>query len=197
MDLTEQVARHGAGLVFVNVLAQQMGAPIPVEPTLIIAGALAVEGIVSPFRVVGAAVLATLIADAFWLLVGRRYEQKLKKLLHYHDASKNGSGDSTTGFARWGIRSLVVARFMPGAVQYIIPMAGARHVHLTPLFLYDLTGIFIWTSLPVSAGMVFHREVGKVVHALSRGAIWFAIAAIAVVGGALVWRRRQSKERTA
>jgi membrane protein DedA with SNARE-associated domain len=197
MELTDQIARHGAGLVFANVLAQQLGVPIPVEPTLVIAGALAATGMVSPCRVVGAAVFATLIADTVWLLVGRRYEQKLKKLLKFDTISKNGSDDSSPRFARWGIRSLILARFMPGAVQFIIPMAGARHVKLASLFLYDLTGIFLWTSLPVSAGMLFHRQLGGLLHAYSRAAVWFALAAMAAAAGALIWRRRRSKERTA
>jgi membrane protein DedA with SNARE-associated domain len=197
MELTDQIARHGAGLVFANVLAQQLGVPIPVEPTLVIAGALAAKGMVSPFRVVGAAVFATLIADAVWFLLGRRYEQKLKKLLKVDTTSKNGSDGSAPRFARWGIRSLLLARFMPGAVQFIIPMAGARHVKLASLFPYDLTGIVLWASLPVSVGMLFHQQVGEVLHAYSRGAVWLTLAAIAAAAGVLIWRRRRSKERTA
>jgi membrane protein DedA with SNARE-associated domain len=196
MELTDQVARHGAGLVFANVLAQQLGVPIPVEPTLVIAGALAAKGMVSPFRVVGATVVATLIADAVWLLLGRRYEQKLTSVLNCERTSTDGNKSSAPRIARWGIRSLILARFMPGAVQLIIPMAGARHVKLASFFLYDFTGILLWASLPVTGGMLFHRQVGKLLHAFSCGAVWFAVVAVVAGAGAFIWRRRQSKEQT-
>ena len=43
-DLIEQVARHGVVLVFLNVLCEQLGLPIPAVPTLVVAGALAADG---------------------------------------------------------------------------------------------------------------------------------------------------------
>ena len=38
------VTQYGVALVFANVLIQQIGLPIPVVPTLIVAGALAADG---------------------------------------------------------------------------------------------------------------------------------------------------------
>ena len=38
------ITQYGLALVFANVLIQQMGLPIPVVPTLIVAGALAADG---------------------------------------------------------------------------------------------------------------------------------------------------------
>ena len=39
---------YGVLLVFANVLLQQLGAPVPTMPTLIVAGALSVTGVISP-----------------------------------------------------------------------------------------------------------------------------------------------------
>lgn len=41
--LSLYVARYGMSLIFANVLAEQLGLPIPAMPTLIVAGALVVE----------------------------------------------------------------------------------------------------------------------------------------------------------
>jgi membrane protein DedA with SNARE-associated domain len=60
-----------------------------------------------------------------------------------------------------------------------------------------LTGILLWASLPVSGGMLFHSQVEQVLHAYSRGVTWFALAAIAIGAGALIWRWHRSKGRTA
>jgi len=42
------IAQYGLALVFANVLFEQLGMPIPAIPTLIVAGALAAEGELSP-----------------------------------------------------------------------------------------------------------------------------------------------------
>ena len=42
--IVAQVAQHGLGFVFANVLLQQIGVPIPAEPTLVMAGSLAATG---------------------------------------------------------------------------------------------------------------------------------------------------------
>src|SRR5438552_45931 len=46
--ITAHLAQHGVPLVFGNVLLQQIGVPIPAEPTLVVAGSLAAKGLLSP-----------------------------------------------------------------------------------------------------------------------------------------------------
>ena len=186
MEFTESLAHHGAGLVFANVLAQQLGIPIPAEPTLVLAGALAAKGMVSPVRVVAATVAATAIADAVWFLLGRRYDRKVTRVL---SCPKSNPARRESRFSRWGIRSLLLARFLPGAVQLNVPLAGARHVKLGSFLFYDLTGIVLWASLPVTGGMLFHRQAEMLLHALTSGALWFAVAALVVAIAVLAWRR--------
>src|SRR5260370_41370375 len=70
---TAYLLQHGLTLVFTNVLLQQMGAPIPAEPTLVVAGSLAAKGLLSPAAVVLTTVGAALLADAAWFVLGRHY----------------------------------------------------------------------------------------------------------------------------
>ena len=42
--MVDLITQYGLALIFANVLIQQMGLPIPVVPTLIVAGALAADG---------------------------------------------------------------------------------------------------------------------------------------------------------
>jgi membrane protein DedA with SNARE-associated domain len=193
VELTDQLARHGAGLVFANVLLQQLGLPIPAEPTLIVAGALAASGRISPWRVVAAAIVATALADAVWFVVGRRYEHKLTRLLPSLSPSRDAG--RATRWSRWGIRALLVARFVPGAVQLIVPLAGARNVKLAGFLFYDLAGIVLWASLPVTGGMFFHREAEILLQALSAAVPWLGVAAVAASALAL-WSRRRARSTT-
>jgi membrane protein DedA with SNARE-associated domain len=190
VEITDQLARHGAGLVFANVLLQQLGVPIPAEPTLIVAGALAAKGRISPWRVVAATIVATALADAAWFVAGRRYEHRLSRLLPSLSPSRGAA--RATRWSRWGIRALLVARFVPGAVQLIVPLAGARHVKLGGFLFYDLAGIVLWASLPVTGGMFFHHEAETLLKALSAAAPWMGVAAVPAVGLAL-WSRRRAR----
>jgi len=193
MDISHYVAVHGVSLVFANVFAQQLGLPIPAEPTLVVAGALAARGLVSPFEVIAATVLATALADTVWFLVGRRYERKVATLFSW---SKRGeSAQRESRFGRWGVRALLLARFLPGAVQLIVPLAGARHVRMASFVFYDLTGIVLWAALPVTGGMLFHRQTEMILRALAGRALWFGVAALVVAAVVVLWRRRVGSSR--
>ena len=43
-DLSSLVSQYGLAIVFGNVFAEQIGLPIPAIPTLVVAGAFAVDG---------------------------------------------------------------------------------------------------------------------------------------------------------
>ncbi|HYL18128.1 MAG TPA: hypothetical protein VEV20_05585 [Burkholderiales bacterium] len=50
--------QYGLAFVFLNVLAEQAGLPVPAVPTLIIAGALAADATLSGSAVFAAAIIA-------------------------------------------------------------------------------------------------------------------------------------------
>src|SRR6187549_2018437 len=71
--LIELVIGYGIAVVFLNVFLEQIGAPIPAVPTLIVAGALSRNGQLSSTETIIAAVAGSLLADYIWFLLGRRY----------------------------------------------------------------------------------------------------------------------------
>src|SRR6266542_6944934 len=79
--LIHYLVRYGVSLVFLNVFAEQIGLPVPAVPTLIVAGALAREGKMSSTHVLLVAVLASLIADWIWFMLGRRYGYRILRTL--------------------------------------------------------------------------------------------------------------------
>lgn len=68
MDIAElghTLQRDAVAVVFVNVLLQQVGLPVPAVPTLLLAGSLAaLPGQLG--KVLAAAVLASVLADLLW-----------------------------------------------------------------------------------------------------------------------------------
>ena len=61
--LTGYVVTYGLPLIFVIVLLEQLGAPIPAIPVLVVAGALSVDRDLSAWQVLVVAVGASLVAD--------------------------------------------------------------------------------------------------------------------------------------
>ena len=166
--IAESLVRQGAKLVFANVFMQQIGVPLPAEPILFLSGSLAAKGLLSPVRVVMATVAASAIADAIWFLLGRRFGPALGRLFRRRRAAQSPAPAPRSGgwFERWGLRALLVAKFVPGAMQVIVPMAGARHVPFVAFFLYDLAGTLLWASLPITGGLLFHGQLEAVMRFL-------------------------------
>ena len=82
MDETFQfLIRHGYTVLFVWVLAEQLGLPLPATPLLLAAGALAGAGDMNLAMAIGLAVFASLLGDVSWYEFGRRRGGRVLTLL--------------------------------------------------------------------------------------------------------------------
>src|SRR5881394_491767 len=126
------VSKYGLSLVFLNVLLEQLGLPIPAMPVLV------VERDLSAPRVLIVAVVACLIADALWYQLGRRYGFRILKVLCRVALSPDSCvRQTTTIFEKWGMPSLVVAKFVPGFSTVAPPLAGAIGARFPSFLFYD------------------------------------------------------------
>ncbi|MBT9520682.1 MAG: hypothetical protein IV101_07275, partial [Dechloromonas sp.] len=66
-QLSEALQRDAVWVVFLNVLLQQIGLPVPAVPTLLLAGSLIV-GSGQFASVLAAAIVASVLADWVWYL---------------------------------------------------------------------------------------------------------------------------------
>ena len=113
--LTHTVEAYGLPLVMLVVLLEQLGLPIPAMPVLIIAGALAVHGKLTAWQVLLGAVAASVVADALWFGLGRVQGNRILKTLCRISLSPDSCVRQTESvFERWGMPSLLVAKFIPG-----------------------------------------------------------------------------------
>src|SRR5258706_15860652 len=109
-ELFLHVAKYGLPLVFLNVFLEQIGLPIPAIPTLVAAGALAAEGKLSGWALVGLSFLASLIADTIWFLLGRRHGYRILKTVCSISLSPDSCVRQTEAiFERRGTRALPIA----------------------------------------------------------------------------------------
>jgi membrane protein DedA with SNARE-associated domain len=114
-SLAPLLQQHGVALVFVFVLLEQGGLPIPAVPALLVAGALAGSGAFTTAEVLAAAVAASLIADLAWLYAGSRLGRRiLGKICRISLEPDSCVRRTHEIYGRFGPRSLAFAKFIPG-----------------------------------------------------------------------------------
>ena len=167
-NLVELLQLYGVFIVFAIVLVEQGGLPIPAFPILIVSGALAVGGGISWPACILVAVVACLIADLFWFKAGRFYGTRILRLLCKISLSPDSCVSQTEDkFARFGPKSLIVSKFIPGFNVVASPMSGALGVS-TPRFLaFSMTGSLLWSATGVAIGAYFHKSVDQVLVTMS------------------------------
>src|SRR4051794_2216659 len=189
------ILRYGIPLVFVNVFLEQIGAPIPAVPTLIIAGALARDGQMSSTYVLSAALIASLIADWIWFALGRRHGYRILRTLCRISLSPDSCVRETeANFDRWGMKSLLVAKFIPGFSTVAPPLAGATNRGTVEFLIYDGLGAAIWAGTAVAIGRAFHHAIDVVLRKLEDLGGWAVLFVASVLAliiiGKWVQRRR-------
>lgn len=173
MDPVALLTRWGLLLVFGSVLLEHGGLPLPAAPILVAAGALAEEGALRPEQLLGAALLACLIADHVWFLTGRRYGRRLLAGVCRLSLSPDTCVRKTDDLmSRHGAPLLLVAKFIPGVSAVAIPTAAAMGLPYGRFLLFDTLGCLLWSGAYVGAGMIFSREVNRVIDAMEQAGGW-------------------------
>ncbi|MBS1143237.1 MAG: DedA [Proteobacteria bacterium] len=187
MDLSqiaESLQRDAVWVVFLNVLAQQGGLPVPAVPTLLLAGSLALSS-GQLAAMLGAAIVASVLADAVWYLAGRAFGYRvLAGLCRLSINPASCVSQTESRFVRWGLSSLVIAKFVPGFSTVAPPIAGALRMSPTGFVLAAAAGAALWAGLALLTGWVLRSEVQAVIAALDRN---IGSALIVVAGVAALW----------
>jgi membrane protein DedA with SNARE-associated domain len=192
-SLVHYVLLYGVSLIFVNVILEQLGMPVPAAPALIVAGALSRDGKLSSTNVLLAALLASLIADYIWFLLGRRYGYRILRVLCRISLSPDSCvRDTEARFERWGLKSLLIAKFIPGFSTVAPPLAGAAGHGTLAFVVYDGIGALIWAGAAVAAGRTFHRAIDRVLAALENLGGWalLVVACLLLLVIAVKWAQR-------
>ncbi|TFW32734.1 DedA family protein/thiosulfate sulfurtransferase GlpE [Massilia horti] len=166
-QFTHLIQNYGVLIVFASVLLEQIGLPVPAFPILIAAGALAFEGSLSWPVCLASAVLACFISDYFWFRAGRFYGKRILRRLCQISLSPDSCVSQTENhFSRFGAKSLVVAKFVPGFSTVAPPLAGAMGT-TTPVFIWlSLAGSLLWSGTGIGLGLWFHNSVDQIFESM-------------------------------
>jgi membrane protein DedA with SNARE-associated domain len=153
---------HVAGILFLWVLVNQAGVPIPVTPPLFLAGAFA-HGTLDLLLLVGVIVGAALCADVAWYAVGRwRGELALNPIRRRSRWAAAWIDRLSHLSLVQRVALLIGARFVPEMNPVAAGFAGASHTTLARYLPCAATTALIWgatwTGLGYALGVTFASQ---------------------------------------
>jgi membrane protein DedA with SNARE-associated domain/rhodanese-related sulfurtransferase len=191
--LLSLIEHYGLWLVFANVLALQLGLPLPAYPTLIVVGAVAARGDFGAPQVVAVAVAASLVADLVWYFAGTRIGRRVLRLMCRISLSPDSCvRQSEDLYERWGPPSLMIAKFVPGFAAIATSMAGVVRTPLASFVVFDAIGALLWSGLAVTLGWIFRDAVSDVLAVLEQAGRW---GLVGLLGALLLYLAAKSVQR--
>jgi membrane protein DedA with SNARE-associated domain len=184
----------GYPALFLLIMAESGGMPVPGETALITGGVLASQGRLEIGVVIALAAAAAIIGDNFGYVIGReggrrllqrpgRFENRRRQVLEVGEPFFDRHGPKAVFFGRW----------LPGLRIWASWLAGATRMHRPSFTLWNAAGGIGWaTSIGLLAFFVGHRAGGAV---SAVGMIGVVVALVAIAGALLL--RRISNHRQA
>lgn len=194
-DILQLLVEHGYSVLFVWVLAEQLGLPLPAVPVLLAAGALAGAGHLSVWVALLLALLACLISDTVWYGFGRRKGAAVLNLLCRISLEPDSCVRRTEQlYERNGARSLLIAKFVPGLNTAAPPVAGMFGMGLGRFVTFDGVGALAWAGAFIGAGYIFSDQLEFMAEQATRLGTWLLVL-VAVALAAYVMRKWWERRR--
>ncbi len=183
------LTRHGYSILFTIVFIEQAGLPVASVPVLLGIGALSVEGDFSFALALLVALCACLPADTIWYLLGRKGGYRVLRLLCRIAIEPDTCVERATGsFTRYGIGTLVIAKFVPGLNAVATPLAGLMKMPLARFLLLDGLGAALWAGVYLTLGVIFRRQLERIAAILARTGYSLGLTLVVLMGGYLGWK---------
>ena len=148
--------------IWLAVFTRQLCLPVPAVLFLMSAGALAMEGQLHLSLVLLAGVVGCLCGDGVWFWLGRRWGSRVIRLVCSVSGDPRMCAERSRGFFdTWGLRILVVAKFVPGLDGVTPPLAGAEGASVAGFVAYDSVGSLLWTAGYAGLGVIFANQLDR------------------------------------
>jgi len=153
--------QYGYSFIFLAAFAESLGLPVPSYPVILIAAALAAPlHLRLPVIFIGC-MLAALAGDGTWYRLGWSRGRPILRRLCSLSLSPDSCVHRTERlFQRYGVKSLFVAKFVPGLSTIAPPLAGMLKVPPLRFIAAELVGITLWAGSAMALGWAFRTEVG-------------------------------------
>ncbi len=195
--------QYGYSFILLAVFAENLGLPVPSYPVILVAAALAAPLHLRLPVILMVCIFAALGGDGIWYQLGRSRGRPILRRLCSLSLSPDSCVHRTERtFQRYGIKSLLVAKFVPGLNTVAPPLAGMLKVKPLRFIAVDLAGITLWAGSAMALGWAFRTEVEWAMEWLAAfGRTGVLILAVLLAGWLLLkwverWRFYRLLERS-
>jgi rhodanese-related sulfurtransferase len=97
------------------------------------------------------------------------------------------------GFVRYGVRFLLVAKFIPGMNAIAAPLAGSSQVSWGLFLLFDALGAAIYVSSWATVGYLFSGQLDAIGDVVGRAGYRLFLSIIVISAGWIAWKYFQRR----
>ena len=191
------VQEYGVAAVFLILMLESFGMPLPGESLLIVASIVAGRGDLSFVALFFAAWAGAVVGDSIGYLIGRKLGGSL--LRHYGGKIGLTSERLATveaAFARWGPLAVAFARFFNVLRQLNGVVAGSLKMPWRKFLLFNALGgaawVLAWTVVGYYIGL-HGAGIAALMHKVGYAGAIVALAAVFTALALMFWRRERSE----
>jgi membrane protein DedA with SNARE-associated domain len=193
------IGTFGYGVVFLVVMSESAGLPVPGETSLLLASALAATGRLNIVGVIAAAALGAILGDTGGYWVGRTWGvallRRYGKLFRF-DEEKLRAAEQF--FAKHGEKTVFFGRFVPVGRIFSAVLAGVGRMHYPRFLAWNASGGIVWATLMGTLGYIFGHNLPLIQSIVQKGGLALLAALILLVVARILYgRRRQIAARWA
>jgi membrane protein DedA with SNARE-associated domain len=178
-DILSVIAKYGYSSLFIALIMEALGLPVPGALALLAAGAAAATGVLHPALAFGVAIGAMVIGDTTLYVAGRYSGWTLLGFLCGLSLSPEVCIlRSAKWFYKRGRTTLLFAKFLPGVNTMAAPLAGSMHMRASQFLRFDFGGVLIYAFAYGGLGYLFRdvfRMIAGGMQAFSRVVGWVVL----------------------
>src|SRR5271165_4428384 len=189
------VSHIGYPLLFLLVMAESGGVPVPGETALITGAVLASQGQLSIELVIALAALAAIVGDNIGYLIGRKGGRwLLERPGRLQSQRRQVLATGEPFFERHGPKAVFLGRFILGLRVWASWLAGATRMRWRSFALWNALGGICWATAIGLIAYFLGRSAGD---ALQTFGLYGLVAALLAIGSIIVMHRRHQRNTAA
>ncbi|MGH2910949.1 MAG: DedA family protein [Solirubrobacteraceae bacterium] len=197
INVTNLVETFGYPLLFLVVMAESSGVPVPGETGLIAAAIAASQGKLQIELVIPIAAVAAIVGDNIGYQIGRKGGRwLLERPGRFHSQRQQVLITGEPFFERHGPKAVFFGRFLLGLRVWASWLAGATHMRWRSFFLWNAIGGICWAT---AIGLLAYFLGNAAGNAIQTFGLFGLAAVLLVAGAALVahFRHKRHAQATA
>jgi membrane protein DedA with SNARE-associated domain len=196
--LASPLQHYGVWAIFLLIMVEDFGIPVPGETILIAAAVYAGAGQLNIVTVGIVGFIAAVIGDNIGFAIGHFGGRALAlRWGKYVFLTEERLDKAQAFFDRRGAIVITFARFVEGLRQANGIIAGITGMHWLRFLIFNAIGAALWVGTWVSVGYLAGNHIGTIYHYINLYSYYVLIALGVLILGYIVWHIRRRRRRAA